>query len=35
MASKAKPIANTEPVRPIIVKKIIDGGHGGHHGGAW
>ena len=22
-------------VRPIIVKKIIDGGHGGHHGGAW
>ncbi len=22
-------------VRPIIVKKIIEGGHGGHHGGAW
>jgi chemotaxis protein MotB len=22
-------------VRPIIIKKIIDGGHGGHHGGAW
>jgi chemotaxis protein MotB len=21
--------------RPIIVKKIIDEGHGGHHGGAW
>lgn len=25
----------TEPVRPVIVKKIIQGGHGGHHGGAW
>ena len=23
------------PVRPIIVKKIIAAGHGGHHGGAW
>ncbi|PZQ24191.1 MAG: flagellar motor protein MotB [Sphingopyxis macrogoltabida] len=23
------------PVRPIIVKKVIEGGHGGHHGGAW
>jgi chemotaxis protein MotB len=23
------------PVRPIIVKKIIADGHGGHHGGAW
>jgi chemotaxis protein MotB len=23
------------PVRPIIVKKIIAEGHGGHHGGAW
>lgn len=22
-------------VRPIIVKKIIEAGHGGHHGGAW
>jgi len=21
--------------RPIIIKKIIDDGHGGHHGGAW
>ena len=21
--------------RPIIVKKVIDEGHGGHHGGAW
>lgn len=25
---------NTPP-RPIIVKKIIEAGHGGHHGGAW
>ncbi len=25
----------SEPVRPIIVKKIIEAGHGGHHGGAW
>jgi len=24
-----------EPLRPIIVKKIIEEGHGGHHGGAW
>ncbi|MBL9069681.1 MAG: OmpA family protein [Sphingopyxis sp.] len=22
-------------VRPIIVKKVIEEGHGGHHGGAW
>jgi len=35
MASAAKKKPNAEPVRPIIVKKIIDGGHGGHHGGAW
>ncbi len=31
MAKKAVP----EPVRPIIVKKIIMEDHGGHHGGAW
>ncbi len=31
MAKKAAP----EPVRPIIVKKIIMEDHGGHHGGAW
>ncbi len=31
MAKKAAP----EPVRPIIVKKIIMEEHGGHHGGAW
>lgn len=31
MAKKAAP----EPVRPIIVKKIIVEEHGGHHGGAW
>ncbi len=24
-----------EPPRPIIVKKIIEESHGGHHGGAW
>ncbi|MGB5075903.1 MAG: flagellar motor protein MotB [Sphingorhabdus sp.] len=24
-----------EPVRPIIVKKIYEAPHGGHHGGAW
>lgn len=32
--SKGKRANEPEP-RPIIVKKIIDGGHGGHHGGAW
>jgi hypothetical protein len=26
---------NEPEPRPIIVKKIIAGGHGGHHGGAW
>jgi chemotaxis protein MotB len=26
---------NEPPPRPIIVKKIIADGHGGHHGGAW
>jgi chemotaxis protein MotB len=36
MASAARKRApEPEPVRPIIVKKIVDGGHGGHHGGAW
>ena len=29
---KADPVEN---VRPIIVKKVIEEGHGGHHGGAW
>jgi chemotaxis protein MotB len=24
-----------EPVRPVIVKKIYEAPHGGHHGGAW
>src|SRR3546814_2959671 len=23
------------PLRPIIVKKVIEQAHGGHHGGAW
>ncbi len=27
--------ADPAPVAPIIVKKIIVAGHGGHHGGAW
>ncbi|CAM3257041.1 Flagellar motor protein [Sphingomonas antarctica] len=27
--------ANANKPRPIIVKKIIVDGHGGHHGGAW
>jgi chemotaxis protein MotB len=36
MASQPKGKRANEPEpRPIIVKKIIDGGHGGHHGGAW
>ncbi len=38
MASKAAPAKrgkNEPEVRPIIVKKIIEAGHGGHHGGAW
>jgi chemotaxis protein MotB len=36
MATKAPARGKNElPPRPIIVKKIIDGGHGGHHGGAW
>ncbi len=34
MAAKRKPDP-VENVRPIIVKKIIEEGHGGHHGGAW
>ena len=31
----AKRGKNEPEVRPIIVKKIIADGHGGHHGGAW
>src|SRR3546814_7219480 len=23
------------PLRPIIVKKVVEAAHGGHHGGAW
>src|SRR5688500_1774203 len=23
------------PGRPVIIKKVKKGGHGGHHGGAW
>lgn len=29
------PAKPNEPVRPIIVKKVIEAAHGGHHGGAW
>ena len=36
MATKASQRGRNEPEpRPIIVKKVIEGGHGGHHGGAW
>jgi chemotaxis protein MotB len=35
MAAPAKKRANEPEPRPIIVKKIIVEGHGGHHGGAW
>ncbi len=31
----AEPAPKPEPIRPIIIKKIKKGGHGGHHGGAW
>ncbi|WP_022683795.1 flagellar motor protein MotB [Sphingobium bisphenolivorans] len=34
MADKKRGANEPEP-RPIIVKKIIVDGHGGHHGGAW
>jgi chemotaxis protein MotB len=26
---------SNEPVRPVIVKKVYEAAHGGHHGGAW
>jgi chemotaxis protein MotB len=35
MASAAKRGRNEPEPRPIIVKKIVEAGHGGHHGGAW
>ncbi len=35
MAQPPKKRANEPELRPIIVKKIIVEGHGGHHGGAW
>ena len=34
MAARA-PHGSNQPPKIIIVKKIIDAGHGGHHGGAW
>ncbi len=35
MAGPAKRGKNEPEPRPIIVKKIVEAGHGGHHGGAW
>jgi chemotaxis protein MotB len=35
MAAAQKRRGNEPEPRPIIVKKIIVDGHGGHHGGAW
>ena len=35
MAGPAKRGRNEPEPRPIIVKKIVAAGHGGHHGGAW
>ena len=35
MAAPAKRGRNEPEPRPIIVKKIVVEGHGGHHGGAW
>ncbi|MEO8722856.1 MAG: flagellar motor protein MotB [Sphingobium sp.] len=35
MAGSSKRAVNEPEPRPIIVKKIIVQGHGGHHGGAW
>jgi len=35
MAGPAKRGRNEPEPRPIIIKKIIGEGHGGHHGGAW
>ncbi|MBU6208062.1 MAG: flagellar motor protein MotB, partial [Alphaproteobacteria bacterium] len=32
MAESAK---RNDQARPIIVKKIVEGAHAGHHGGAW
>ena len=35
MAGPAKRGRNEPEPRPIIVKKIVEAAHGGHHGGAW
>lgn len=35
MASAARRGRNEPEPRPIIVKKIVEAAHGGHHGGAW
>jgi chemotaxis protein MotB len=31
----AKAPAPANDVRPIVIRRIKKGGHGGHHGGAW
>lgn len=33
--ARAAPHGTNQPPKIVIVKKIIDGGHAGHHGGAW
>jgi chemotaxis protein MotB len=33
--ARAAPHGNNQPPKIVIVKKIIDGGHAAHHGGAW
>ena len=35
MAGSRAPHGSNQPPKIIIVKKVIDDGHGGHHGGAW
>jgi len=35
MAAARAPHGSNQPPKIIIVKKIIQAGHGGHHGGAW
>lgn len=35
MASAARRGKNEPEPRPVIVKKVIEEGHGAHHGGAW
>jgi len=34
-AAEEAPAADAAPAPVIVIKKIIDDGHGGAHGGAW